>query len=64
MHVRGCYLKSLSIDELWTLQGEVNSELAQRLESELEQRLRQVQGTDSSARRRSRRPTGPRRFDA
>jgi hypothetical protein len=44
MHSRGSYLRSLTLNELWALQDEVNSELVQRLE-DIEQQLRQGEGT-------------------
>ena len=61
--MKGCDLKSMSLAELWKLHEEVTVEFAQKLELELEQRLRQLQETDNvSDPYRSRRPTG--RFDA
>ena len=52
---RGNDLKSMSVDELWKLHEEVAAELAQKLQSEktqLEQRLRQLQGGDNVSGRR------------
>ena len=55
----------MSLAELWKLHEEVTIEFAQKLELELEQRLRQLQETDNvSDPYRSRRPTAPWRFDA
>jgi hypothetical protein len=62
--VRGYDLKSMSLAELWKLHEEVTIEFAQKLELELEQRLRQQETDNVSDPYRSRRPCGPRRFDA
>lgn len=57
MQLRAC-LKSLSLRELLTHHEDVTSEITQRLELELEQRLGQLEPADNvSDPRRSRRPS-------
>lgn len=46
MHLREC-LKSLSLPELWTLHEDVTSELAQKLELELEQRIGELERAEN-----------------
>ena len=61
--MRGNDIKSMSIDDLWTLHEQVTLALGQKLEAEkakLEQRLRQLQEADNvSGLYRSRRPYPP-----